>query len=374
MDGNGNAYFTGNTNASNSALEWVNVVPGSCNREQTPTACPDVILAKLNPQGELAWVQIAGGNVGTGIAVDGSGNTYVVGNVVSASQLTATAGAPQGSIAGTQNAFVSVYDANGDATPTFSTFLGGSGTDTADGVAIDANGLIYVTGSTTLNNFPTQNPLPGQGTLSGTENAFVSVVDPVGKTIDFSIYLGGNGSDQGFGIAVDSAFGIYVTGSTTSTNFPTQDPLQLFAVGPAANPGFQRVTPRSIDNTLLGGGPNAFVTKIQPTGQGVWTLGYSTYLGPAGTAGNGIAVDATGTAYVAGSTPSGVAFEPWIVNDPTTAPLADPTVFLAKFAPNPTLSGNAQLLYSDRNVRLGNRQRRPDPECLGRRSGEQRRR
>lgn len=346
VDASGNVYITGNTNANNSAFAWMKTPPSSCNREQTPTACPDVLLAKLNPQGQFVYVQIVGGNLGTGIAVDGSGNAYVVGNVVSGSQFAATASAPQGSIAGTQNAFVSVFDANGDPTPTFSTFLGGSGTDTANSVTVDASGLIYITGSTTSNNFPTQNPLPGQGTLSGTENAFVSVVDPIGKAIDFSTYLGGNGSDQGFGIAVDSVSRIYVTGSTTSTNFPIQDPLQLFTVGPAANPGFQSVTPGSVDNTLLGAGPNAFVTKIQPVAQGVWTLGYSTYLGPTGTVGNGIAVDALGAAYAVGSTPSGVAFEPWIANDPTATPLADPTVFLSKFAPDPNQSGNVELTYS----------------------------
>ncbi len=104
-------------------------------------------------------------------------------------------------------------------------------------------------------------------------------IDPV--VLVYSTYLGGNSGDAGYGIAVDAAGSAYVTGSTFSTNFPTQSPYQA---------------------TYEGGTCDAFVTKLSPAGD---TLVYSTYLGGGGwAAGEGIAVDAAGSAYVTGSASS----------------------------------------------------------------------
>ena len=103
------------------------------------------------------------------------------------------------------------------------------------------------------------------------------VIDP---TLDYSTFLGGSSSDQGLGIAVDANGGAYVTGKTSSLDFPT-------TVG------------------TFGGGTDAFVTKLDPSGS---TLVYSAYLGGISTdEGRGIAVDATGNAYVTGSGQNGFA-------------------------------------------------------------------
>jgi hypothetical protein len=164
-----------------------------------------------------------------------------------------------------------------DPTLTFSTYLGGSGTDVGNGITVDAAGNSYIVGSTTSSNFP-----GASGTYAGNQDAFVVRLDPDGNRI-YSTYLGGSSTDAGNAIAIDAAGNAYVTGSTNSTNFPTVNAYQSFKNG---NPN---VT-------------NVFVTKLNATGGII----YSTYLGGNNNdAGNGIAVDATGAAYVTGSTTSG---------------------------------------------------------------------
>jgi hypothetical protein len=117
---------------------------------------------------------------------------------------------------------------------------------------------------------------PLQPTMHGGTDAFVTAIDPTGATLLYSTYLGGSGNDAGRGIAVDSAGDAYVTGYTYSTDFPTSNPLQP--------------TNR--------GGSDAFVAALDPTGA---TLLYSTYLGGSlEDGGNGVAVDSAGNAYVTG--------------------------------------------------------------------------
>jgi hypothetical protein len=160
----------------------------------------------------------------------------------------------------------------------YSTYLGGSGDDFGNGIAVDSAGNAYVTGSTTSTNFPTMNPLqPNNG---GSMTAFVTKINAAGSALVYSTYLGGSGGDTGYGIAIDGAGNAYVTGSTSSTNFPTKNPLQ------SAN----------------GGGGDAFVTKINASGS---ALVYSTYLGGSGSdVAYGLALDSAGNAYVTGKTAS----------------------------------------------------------------------
>jgi hypothetical protein len=168
----------------------------------------------------------------------------------------------------------------------YSSYLGGSGGDQGNSIAVDASGNAYVTGLTDSTNFPTANALQSTNS-SGTYDAFVTKINPAGSALIYSTYLGGNGLDDGTGIAVDASGNVYVTGRTSSTNFPTAKALQ---------------------STLAGEG-NAFVTKINPTGS---ALVYSTYLGGSDyDSGNGIALDASGNAYVTGAASS--------TNFPTTA-------------------------------------------------------
>src|SRR3989449_4869999 len=218
------------------------------------------------------------------------------------------------------------YDANKtlviDPVLAYSTYLGGSTIDQGFGIAVDSAGNAYVAGDTISTNFPTT-PGAFQTTFGGPfccmGDAFVTKLNALGSGLVYSTYLGGGGNDQGNGIAVDSAGHAYVTGFTLSTNFPT--------------------TPGAFQ-TASGGGPDAFVTKLNALGSG---LVYSTYLGGSGDdEGNGIAVDSAGNAYVTGLTFSFPASN----NFPTTPGAFQTTSFLGvPFVTKLNPTGSA-LVYS----------------------------
>jgi len=175
-----------------------------------------------------------------------------------------------------------------DPTLVYSTYLGGSGFDEGNGIAVDAVGAAYVTGSTQSADFTAGCTPPCtvlDPTLDGGGDAFVTKIDPTGSKLVYSTYLGGSGNDRGFGIAVDAAGAAYVTGFTTSADFTASC-----------------TTPCMVLDATLGGGFDGFVTKLDPTGS---KLLYSTYLGGSGfDEGSRIAVDAAGAAYVTGDTQS----------------------------------------------------------------------
>ncbi len=174
-----------------------------------------------------------------------------------------------------------------DPTLAYSTYLGGNGDDSGVAIAVDGSGNAYVTGFTNSTNFPTASPF--QATTGGGQDAFVTKFNATGSALVYSTHLGGSGGEVGNGIAVDTSGNAYVTGQTTSTNFPTASPLQA----------------------TLGGSVDAFVTKFNAAGS---ALVYSTYLGgSADDRGFAIAVDASGNAYVTGETFS--------ANFPTASPL-----------------------------------------------------
>lgn len=165
---------------------------------------------------------------------------------------------------------------------TWSTYLGGSDADSANGVAVDALGNVYVTGSTNSIDFPTAGPLASA--LHNYGDAFVTKIDASGSFLIYSVYLGDSVQDDGYGIAVDSAGSACVTGPTASIDFPVVNAFQP-----------QRAATR-----------DAFVTKIAPDGG---SLLFSTYLGgktPAGPSGGSsstsIAIDQADSIYVAGYT------------------------------------------------------------------------
>ncbi len=166
-----------------------------------------------------------------------------------------------------------------DPTLSYSTYLGGYYSDFGYGIAVDGSGNAYVTGVTSSDDFPTQNPY--QGTLvGGDEDAFITKFDSSGSALSYSTYLGGSDYDYGRGIAVDGSGNAYVTGYTDSNDFPTQNPYQGTRAGEY----------------------DVFITKLSPSGN---TLSYSTYLGGYYSDwGNGIAVDGSGNAYVTGETRS----------------------------------------------------------------------
>ena len=165
-----------------------------------------------------------------------------------------------------------------DPVVSYGTLLGGAGADAIAGVAVDAGGNAYVTGNTTSTDFPTQGPL--QASNLGTTEAFVAKFNPSGTALVYSTYLGGAGVDRGRAIAVGAGGEAYVAGDTASANFPTANAITATA------PALQ----------------NAFVAKLSAAGN---ALVYSTYLGGAlADVAQGIALDGTGAAYVAGQTAS----------------------------------------------------------------------
>src|SRR5262249_16717772 len=175
-------------------------------------------------------------------------------------------------------AFVSKLNASGSVL-VYSTYLGGLGTDGGAGIAVDSVGDAYVTGFTT-GGFPTYAglifPLGAFPSFGGFTDAFVAKLNETGSGLLYSTYLGGSGEDGGNGIAVDSAGNAYVTGDTSSADFPIAFPIRA----------------------ALNGFSDAFVAKLNASG---FQLVYSTYLGGSGEdGGGGIAVDSDGNAYVAG--------------------------------------------------------------------------
>jgi len=269
VDSAGNAYVTGSTTSSN----FPTMNPLQPYLEGNSNA----FVTKINPSGSaLVYSTYLGGSeedVGMGIAVDGAGNAYVTGTTLSTNFPTANP-LQDNFGGGYSDTFVAKLNPAGSAL-VYSTYLGGSGDDSASGIAVDSAGNAYVTGSTTSSNFPTMNPLqPTYG--GGNGDVFVAKINPSGSALVYSTYLGGSEEDVGEGIAVDSAGNAYVTGYTNSSNFPTMNALQPFA--PSGAP--------------------AFIAQLNSTGS---ALGYSTYLGGSQEdLGMGIAVDSAGNAYVTG--------------------------------------------------------------------------
>ncbi len=312
VDGFGAAYVTGYTYSSDFPT-----TPGafSTTLPMTNHRVPVAFVTKLAPSGAaLVYSTYLGGsvfNVGTGIAVDGSGAAYVTGRT-SSSDFPTTPGAFSTTYHyqnHDEEAFVTKLAPSG-ATLVYSTYLGGSGYssntyygyaangfDYGIGIAVDGSGAAYVTGSTSSGDFPTT-----PGAFSTTYHyqsqygeAFVTKLAPSGSALVYSTYLGGSGyQDYGAGIAVDRAGAAYVTGGTFSSDFPTT--LGAFSTTyhyQAPQPGQP-------------GQSEVFVTKLVPSGT---TLVYSTYLGGnggsnGGEGGTGVAVDGSGAAYVTGETSS----------------------------------------------------------------------
>jgi hypothetical protein len=334
VDASGFAYVTGFTGSTNFPTQKDPLTTPPVSTVYRPTyqgGSTDAFVTKLNQAGTgLVFSTYAGGSgadQGWGIAVHSSGDVYVTGDTTSTNlpvtpfpfRLQATSG-------GGMDAFFLRLDRFA-AAAAHMTYIGGSGADSARAIAIDANRNVYLTGTTASTNFPTS-LTPFDGSANGGEDAFATKLAYGGSTTvggvsydtyayGYSTYLGGSGIDRGLGITVDGTARAYLTGLTTSTNFPTT--AGAFA-------------------TTNGGGDDAFVTKVNPGGG---TLAYSTYLGGNGNdRGQGIALDSATDAHIAGRTSSS--------NFPTTPGAYDESynggedAFVTKLNP----AGNAPLLYS----------------------------
>jgi hypothetical protein len=230
------------------------------------------------------------------IAEDTSNCTYIAGQTLSKNFFTPNAYQTNyggGKFAG--DVFVAKFDSTG-TNLLYLTYLGGTGDDGAFGLAVDANFHAFVTGATESTNFPVTNAIPGHATLSGKidshvglypADAFVTELDTNGSHLIYSTYLGGQSTDAGYSIALDSSDDAYITGATYSTNFPT-----------TANALLNHLA--CTNDFYLNA--NAFVAEIT---NGGGALVYSTYLG--GTnydTGRAITVDTGNNVYVAGYTAS----------------------------------------------------------------------
>jgi hypothetical protein len=364
-DAQGNTYVTGATTVKD--------LPGTTNAFQSSPAAGSTMsafVAKYNPAGTLLWCTYLGGNnksMGVGVAAMPNGGVAVVGITTSDASFF-TVNAYQGQNNGYSDYFVTVYDANGSIT--YSTYLGGSGIEggvnagtpitfaddqnNGNSVAVDAAGLVYVTGMTTSGGgigqtiFPvTTNAI--QRNFRGTRDACVCIINPTlsGQySLVYSSFLGGDHDTQGHSIAVNSSGSNITVGgfTTSSSDFPT-----------TAN-AYRSTAPLGGFETNCS---NGFVTQIQSSIPGslssAYSLLYSTYLGANSSTARddvyGMTLDPTGLIVATGRTqsasfpmtPSGL---PSIFN---SAPYLQEGVsgdqpYLVKI--NPALSGQDSLVYS----------------------------
>ncbi|WP_051382704.1 SBBP repeat-containing protein [Gloeobacter kilaueensis] len=272
IDGSGNAYVVGYTNSTN--------FPVANALRSTLAGNNDAFVSKLNASGSaLVYSTYLGGSsndIATGLAVASSGNLYVTGYTLSSDfPLLKPLQSVYGG--GAYDAFVTKFNAAGN-TLAYSTYLGGSGTDFASGIAVDSKGNAYLTGYTTSSNFPVVGAF--QPSLKGGFDGFVSKLNAAGSALAYSTYLGGSKGDFSTAIAVGSSGDIFVTGYTASTDFPRANAFQ----------------------SLLKGDQNAFLTKLDAAGT---SLSYSTYLGGSRSEYSyALAVDSKGNAVVSGLTTS----------------------------------------------------------------------
>lgn len=236
IDGEGYAYVTGYTASPD--------FPSSGGFDNSLGGTGDAFVGKIDASGSaLAWSSYLGGSdldSGYAIAVDGSG-VYLAGETWSA-DFPATGGF--GTVLdGTSDAFVAKVSAVGDAL-TWSTYLGGSADDSAEGISVDRSGNVFVIGMTDSPDFLAYGSF--DGSLGGLADAFVTQIEASGSAQTWSSYLGGADVDRGYGLALGETGHLFVAGTTASADFPSSG-------------GF---------DTSLAGGIDAFVTRIVSCGDG----------------------------------------------------------------------------------------------------------
>jgi hypothetical protein len=283
------------------------------------------------------------------IAVDTSGNAYITG-------ITASSDFPKlheyQSNRNDNDAFVTkvIYNDSGNVALGWSTYLGGISSDMSNDIAVDESGNVYVTGQTPSTDFPT---LHQYQSSRGANDVFVTKLAQSGNgkvSLVYSTYIGGGQGDAGYGIAVDRSGNAYITGNTSSSNFPLSHQYQNDPVESLSDAFVTKLTYNGSGNvaivwsTYLGGnhtdlgfgialdlnnnpciigltqssnfpvehhyqtfirGSDVFVTKLTLNDSGNLSLVYSTYLGGNGEEyGTGIATDDSGNVYITGNTAS----------------------------------------------------------------------
>ncbi|TAL70121.1 MAG: T9SS type A sorting domain-containing protein [Bacteroidetes bacterium] len=220
-----------------------------------------------------------GSEIENDIKVNSAGEAFVTGWTQSA-DYPVTGGAYDVSFNGGSDVSVSKLDPIGSS-PIYSTFIGGTNSDLVESIAIDATGAAYITGFTNSNNYPTTSGAFDQS-FNGNYDVFVTKLNASGSSLIYSTFIGGSSRDDAYCITVDGTGAAYVTGLTSSNNYPT--------------------TTGAYDESSNGGNSDIFVTKLNANGS---SLNYSTYIGGNNDElANWITLDGTGAVYVTGCTNS----------------------------------------------------------------------
>lgn len=274
IDRQGAVYATGTTSAD--------FPPSLGSFQTTNKGGLDAFVIKLDAQGNGVYSTLLGGGAddeGRGIAVDGNGSAYVTGTTLSDSfpQFNTIY---QNSRHGGVDAFVTEVNPSGNNL-VYSTFLGGILSDSGYAIAVDSSNFVYVAGKTASRDFPTTGTSYQKDYAGGDNDIFVAKFQPGKADVVYVTYIGSRGSDQGFGLAVDSGGNAYITGDTDSDAFPiTSDATQI----------------------RRNGNKDAIVAKLNTQGT---ALLFATYLGGTNDdSGSSIAIDSGGNAYITGSTSS----------------------------------------------------------------------
>ena len=280
VDSSGNVYVVGTT--------ALTTFPTHTPAFATNKGLSDIFVTKIDPAGaNIIYPTYIGGSGldrAAAIAIDSSGNAYVVGRVGDTStDFPTTAGSLAPTYRGGDfDGVLFKLNASGNVL-VYSTFIGAEDNDSVEGVAVDSSGNAYLTGGTKSSGFPTT-ASGYQSFRAGDTDAFLMKLNAPGSTVLYSTMLGGSATDRGSGVVVDSAGVAYVAGYSASSDFPTQNAFQVFS----------------------GGGFDAFIAKIDPSASGAASLVFSTYIGGiADDRGFGIAIDAAqANVYVVGQTSS----------------------------------------------------------------------
>jgi hypothetical protein len=275
VDKLGNTYITGLTLSDDFPVK--NPI------QATIAGSDDIFVTKIDATGSrIVYSTYLGGGAGngentTGSALDDSGNIYITGRTWSTDF--PMVNPIQGTNAGSADAFVTKINSEGTAI-VYSTYLGGSDQDEGWGIAVDSSGNAYVSGRTLSFDFPIKRAMQRKY-AGGLYDGFVTKINPEGTDVVYSTYLGGSGQDEVWSIAVDNAENVFVTGKTSSVDFPLKKPIQ---------------------DGYAGGLHDGFVTKINSRGR---RIVYSTYFGGSGDDGfGGIKLDTLGDLYFSGWTDS----------------------------------------------------------------------
>ena len=283
VDAFGKLYLVGNTASTDFPLQ------GAVHRD-TNAGDRDAFLAIIDPsQGglsSLAYSTYLGGEAADfaqAVALDATGKVYVVGYTLSL-QFSIAGDVPQISNRTGWDAFLARFDLSieGAGSLTYSTYLGGASTDVATGVAVDAQGRMYVGGYTFSNDFPVTDRVH-RDIYAGGGDVFLTRIDPAKPgldALDYSTYLGGSGLDVAYSMVLDARGGVVFSGYTLSNDFPL------------AGDSLQR------DNA---GNADIFIARLDPSLPPSQALTYSTYFGGSSAdVAYGMVLDAAGRVYLAG--------------------------------------------------------------------------